>query len=108
VTTVTQLAAAAGATVIATSSSDAKLTLARKLGATHTINYAESPNWENVVLQLTAGKGVDHVVEIAGSSTMEQSLACTKRGGLVSLVGFLTESKAVDLIPSILFGGKTC
>lgn len=101
-----QLAVAAGATVISTSSTDAKLVLAKKLGATHTINYTTHPEWENEVLRLTGGLGVDHVIEVAGSSTVEQSLASTKRGGAVSLVGFLTESKAVDLIPAILWGAK--
>lgn len=101
-----QLAAAAGAIVISTSSSDEKLKLAKQWGATHTINYATKPDWEKEVLRLTGGKGVDHVVEVAGSSTIEQSLESTKRGGLISLVGFLTDSKPVDLIPSTIFGGK--
>ena len=94
--------------MIATSSSDAKLAIAKQIGATHTINYATFPEWENEVFRLTDGKGVDNVVEIAGSSTIVQSLASARRGGLVSLVGFLTESKSEDLIPAILFGGKTC
>lgn len=92
--------------MISTSSSDSKLELAKKMGATHTVNYTTHPEWEKEVLRLTGGKGVDHVVEIGGSSTIEQSLTCTKRGGLVSLVGFLSEGKAVDLVPQVLFGGK--
>lgn len=104
----TKLAAAAGAIVISTSSSDEKLKLAKQWGASHTINYATTPAWEKEVLRLTGGKGVDHVIEVAGSSTIEQSLQSTKRGGLISLVGFLTDSKPVDLIPSIIFGGKIC
>lgn len=48
------------------------------------------------------------MVEVGGSSTIEQSLEATKRGGVISLVGFLTESKAMDLIPSVIFGAKIC
>lgn len=59
------------------------------------------------MLRLTGGKGVDHVVEVAGAGTIEQSLECTKRGGLVSLVGILTESKLTDLVPAMIFGAKT-
>ena len=47
-----QIAAACGANVIATSSSDEKLEVAKKLGATHTINYKNTPEWEKEVLRI--------------------------------------------------------
>lgn len=103
-----QIAAAIGATVIATSSSDAKLEAAKELGAVHTINYVSTPRWEKVVLDLSHGEGVDHVLEVGGGSTIEQSVECTKRGGLISLVGFLTGGKKVNLIGPLVFGSKTC
>lgn len=59
-----QLAVASGATVIATSSSDAKLAIAKKLGATYTINYNTTPDWDKEVLKLTDGRGVDHILEV--------------------------------------------
>jgi NADPH:quinone reductase-like Zn-dependent oxidoreductase len=102
-----QLAAAAGATVIATSSSDEKLEIARSLGATHLINYKKTPEWGAEVLRITNGRGADHVVDIAGAGTIEQSIQATKQGGLVSLIGFLTESKATDLVAPIIVGAKT-
>lgn len=102
-----QLAAAAGATVIATSSSDEKLEAARALGATHLINYKKTPDWGAEVLRLTNGRGADHVVDIAGAGTIEQSLLATKQNGLVSLIGFLTESKKTDLVVPIIVGAKT-
>lgn len=106
----TQLASAIGATVIATSSSDAKLAEARSMGATHTINYRTNPDWSTEVLRLTNGKGVDLVVEVAGASTIEQSLKATRQAGVVALVGFLSDPKTTDLnnliMPTIL-GGKT-
>ena len=54
-----QIAAAAGATVIATSSSDEKLELAKKLGATHSINYSKNEAWDEEVMRLTNGRGAD-------------------------------------------------
>jgi NADPH:quinone reductase-like Zn-dependent oxidoreductase len=104
---VIQLAAAVGATVIATSSSDAKLQQAKALGAAHLINYRNTPAWDEEVLKITNGRGVDVVVEVAGASTIAQSLNSTRRGGLVALVGFLSESKSEDLIIPIILGGKT-
>jgi NADPH:quinone reductase-like Zn-dependent oxidoreductase len=102
-----QIASDAGATVIATSSSDAKLETARKLGATHTINYITYPDWENEVLRLTNNEGVDHVLEVGGGRTIEQSVACTKHGGLISLVGFLGGNEEVDIVGPLVFGAKT-
>lgn len=102
-----QIAAAAGATVVATSSSDEKLATARALGATHLINYSTTPAWSEEVLRVTGGKGADHVLDVAGAGTIEQSLLAVKHGGLVSVIGFLTESQPTDLIPLLLFGAKT-
>jgi hypothetical protein len=45
---------------------------------------------------------------MGGSGTIEQSLKCVKQGGLLSAIGILTESKMSDILPAILFGGKTC
>ena len=57
-----QLAHAAGARVIATSSSDGKLAQAKALGASDGVNYREHPAWHEEVMKLTGGVGVDHVV----------------------------------------------
>ena len=85
-----QFARQRGARVIVTSSSDAKLERARCLGATDTINYLTTPDWERVVWELTGREGVDHVVEVGGAGTLEKSLAAVKFGGRVSLIGVLT------------------
>lgn len=47
-----QIAVASGATVIATSSSDRKLEIAKKFGAKHLINYKTTPDWEKEVLRI--------------------------------------------------------
>jgi NADPH:quinone reductase-like Zn-dependent oxidoreductase len=63
-----QFAVASGATVIATSSDDNKLKIATKLGAKHGINYKKTPNWDEEVLKLTSGLGVDRVLEVVQPS----------------------------------------
>ncbi|PCF94442.1 zinc-dependent alcohol dehydrogenase family protein [Vreelandella nigrificans] len=85
-----QFAKMMGARVIATSSSNEKLARLRELGAEHTINYKETPNWGKAVKALTNGEGVDHVVEVGGSGTLPQSIDAVKIGGHISLIGILT------------------
>lgn len=85
-----QIAKAMGATTIITSSSDEKLARAQALGADHIINYNTHPNWEEEVLRITDGKGVDNVLEVGGAGTFEKSSACVKPNGTVSLIGILT------------------
>ena len=85
-----QIAKMHGAKVILTSGSDAKLERARGLGATETINYRSTPDWERQVLELTGGLGVDHVVEVGGAGTFEKSCAAARFGGQVWLIGVLT------------------
>lgn len=85
-----QMAKAAGAQVISTSSSEAKLTRLTELGADHVINYRETPEWGAQVLELTQGRGVDAVVEVGGPGTLPQSIAAARVGGHISLIGVLT------------------
>ncbi|KAK7702481.1 hypothetical protein SLS57_011351 [Botryosphaeria dothidea] len=86
---------------------DEKLEVTKKLGATHVINYRKTPAWADEVLRITNGRGVDHVIEVGGAGTIEESLRSTRTGGLVTVMGILTESKKTDLIPAILYGAKT-
>ncbi|MBU1287862.1 MAG: NAD(P)-dependent alcohol dehydrogenase [Alphaproteobacteria bacterium] len=85
-----QFAKAAGARVIATSSSDEKLKRLKELGADHLINYKDTPEWGKKAKELTGGRGVDEVVEIGGPGTLAQSIAASKMGGHISLIGVLT------------------
>ncbi len=85
-----QFAKMAGATVIATSSSAEKLAKLKSLGADHVINYRENADWGAIARDFTGGRGVDHVIEIGGPGTLEQSLAAARIGGHVSLIGILT------------------
>ena len=85
-----QLALAAGARVIATSSSDDKLARLRALGAADGINYRETPEWQEAVRALTGGRGADYVVEVGGAGTLPRSIAAARIGGQVALIGVLT------------------
>lgn len=69
-----QIAKANGARVCITSSSDAKLEQARKLGADWCVNYRTHPAWEAEVMRLTGGAGADIVVETGGLGTLPQSI----------------------------------
>ena len=84
-----QFAKAAGARVIATSSSDAKLARLKELGADDLINYKEEPKWGAKALEITGGRGVDTVVEIGGAGTLHQSMVAARVGGHVALIGVL-------------------
>ena len=85
-----QLAKAMGATVIATSSSDEKLARMKALGADHLINYKSTPDWGAKTLEMTGGRGVDHVVEVGGSGTLDQSIVATRNGGHIAMIGVLS------------------
>jgi NADPH:quinone reductase-like Zn-dependent oxidoreductase len=84
-----QLARAAGAKVIITSSSDEKLARARKLGAWDGINYKTHPEWQKEVARLTGGRGVDCVIEVGGVGTLARSYEALAFGGKIGLIGFL-------------------
>ena len=93
----------AGARVIITSSSDAKLARARALGADETINYRATPEWGKAARALTDGAGVDHVVELGGAGTLQQSLRAVRAGGHISLIGILAGGAAeLDLTPVLM------
>jgi NADPH:quinone reductase-like Zn-dependent oxidoreductase len=96
-----QIARLLGARVIVTSSSDEKLERACSLGAlgatdalNDRINYRTTPDWGVKAKELTGGRGVDHVVEVGGAGTLEQSLRAVRFGGRISLIGVLAGGKA--------------
>lgn len=89
-----QLAVIAGVRAIITSSSDAKLERAGALGADVTINYREREDWDRAVLAATDGRGVDLVLEVAGTATFARSMAATRFGGDVVLIGALAHEGA--------------
>jgi NADPH:quinone reductase-like Zn-dependent oxidoreductase len=85
-----QFASAAKARVIVTSSSDDKLALVRKLGASDGINYKLHPTWHTEVMAVTQGHGADLIVDVGGKDTLEESVKSLAYGGMLSIVGGLS------------------
>ncbi|KAH8703113.1 putative zinc-containing alcohol dehydrogenase [Talaromyces proteolyticus] len=96
------LAKAAGATVIATTSSKQKADTLTKLGAHHVLNYKTDINWGETARNLTpGGAGIDHILEVGGPGTLEQSLKAIKYEGVISIIGFVGGTNSKDS-PQIL------
>lgn len=72
--------------VIATASTEDKLTLAREMGADVLVNYTED-GWEEKVLQATGGKGVDVALEMAGGEVFNKTLKCLAAFGRLVIYG---------------------
>jgi NADPH:quinone reductase-like Zn-dependent oxidoreductase len=98
-----QFAKAAGARVIVTSSSDAKLERARELGADYCVNYNDTPDWHKPVREFTGGVGVDQVIEVGGVGTLGKSLRSVRMGGTISLIGVLAgRDHQLDLTAALM------
>lgn len=100
-----QFAKAAGAIVIATSSSAEKLERLKALGADHVINYREVEKWGQAVLELTGGVGVDHVIEVGGPNTLGQSFVAARTGAHIAIIGAVAGFD-VDTMPFAIVQAK--
>ena len=98
-----QLAKSMGAKVVATSSSHEKLEKLKDLGADELINYKETPEWGKEVKIKTHNEGVDHVVEVGGGGTFNQSVTATKLGGHIAMIGVLSGPSAENVILPKIF-----
>jgi NADPH:quinone reductase-like Zn-dependent oxidoreductase len=83
-----QIAKAAGARVLATSSSDEKLARVKAMGADAVVNYRTTPEWGAEAMRLTGG--LDHIVEVGGQGTMAQSMQAIGFGGEIAIIGVLS------------------
>jgi NADPH:quinone reductase-like Zn-dependent oxidoreductase len=92
-----QFAKLAGATVILTSSSDAKLARGKELGADYLINYRAEPEWSRPVRALTHGRGADLIIEIGGAGTLAQSIRAVRVGGTVAMIGVVAGAAASNI-----------
>ncbi|NWC77861.1 NAD(P)-dependent alcohol dehydrogenase [Pseudomonas sp. P7759] len=97
-----QLAAVHGARVIITSSSDDKIARAVGLGATHGIHRGRVPDWHTSVLELTGGRGAEHVLEMAGGDNLARSLQAVANGGRISVIGLLESDQLSAPLMSLL------
>ncbi|KAK6208428.1 hypothetical protein LQW54_006773 [Pestalotiopsis sp. IQ-011] len=105
---VLQLAVAAGANVVATTSTEEKAARLTSLGAAHTINYRTNPeDWGSKAKALTPGsRGFDTVVDIGGNETLGQSLAAVRADGTVIVAGQVGGD--VDMVPLFAALFHTC
>ncbi|MEM1354338.1 MAG: NAD(P)-dependent alcohol dehydrogenase [Planctomycetota bacterium] len=86
-----QLVRALGGIPVIISSNEENLKRAKELGAEHTINYTVKPEWDQEVLRLTNGRGVDHVLETGGAGTLPRSINATRVGGTITLIGVVAQ-----------------
>jgi NADPH2:quinone reductase len=101
-----QLAKLAGAVVIATASSDAKLERLTALGADHGVNAA-TQDVVAAVRRLTGETGVDLVVDPVGGTALQSSLQSLAYRGRVSMVGAAgREAMRVD-VSSLMAGNRS-
>lgn len=97
-----QFARSLGARVIATTSSPDRAARLRVLGADEVIDYRQTPDWPRAVRALTGGRGVDQVIEVAG--TLRQSLQAVAFEGEIAFVGMLSDQgRASPVDPTQLF-----
>ncbi|THW59595.1 NAD(P)-binding protein [Aureobasidium pullulans] len=99
-----QFAKAAGARVIATTSSKEKGEKLKALGADYVINYREDPNWGETAKKITGGVGVNHIIEVGGPNTLQQSLKAICLEGVISVIGFIggTNEKQPTLLDALV------
>jgi threonine 3-dehydrogenase len=100
------VARACGATtLIATDVNEYRLSLAKKMGATHVFNPAKTDVVKEV-LELTHGDGVDVMCEMSGNTTaLHQGLAMITPGGRASLLGLYNDKQTIDLNTEVIMRG---
>lgn len=97
-----QLAKAAGATVYATSSSAAKADRLREMGAVDVLDYKTDERWGKTIFRATGG--MDHVLDVGGGSTMNQSIEAAAMGGHIYAIGILGNGrKGTITFPKLFF-----
>ncbi len=99
-----QLAKAAGAQVILTSSSDDKLARAKGLGVDHGINRSKE-DWVEAVYRLTQDRGADHILEIGGGAGLGQSVQAASMGGRISVIGVIEGFEVSGPVAPIMLKG---
>lgn len=97
-----QIAKAAGAYVYATTSSEAKAERMKELGADEVVNYKDDPKWGKTVAKMSGG-GVQHVLDVGGTSTVGQSIEATAMYGHIALIGILGGRDATMVMPKLFF-----
>jgi NADPH2:quinone reductase len=97
-----QIAKAAGARVIVTSSSDEKLAKAEKIGADILINHNTTPDYHKETWKLTNKRGADVVLDSVGHATWQRSLRSLRKGGRLVTCG-ATSGPVAETNVNLLF-----
>ena len=97
-----QFAYAIGARPIITSSSDEKLMRAQGLGAFGTVNYRKHADWEQQVRTLSAGHGVNSVLEVIGEATIAKAFASLAPNGHIAIIGGLSGARSTEFTPEAI------
>jgi NADPH2:quinone reductase len=100
-----QLAKRAGATVLATASSNEKLERLTALGLDHGINYADK-DFVAETWRLTGQHGADVVVDSVGGTVLQRSLQCLAPRGRCSFVGNAGRERGEPIDPTVLMAGN--
>ena len=98
-----QIAKLFNAKVIATTSSEKRMVKAKEIGADYVINYNKDKEWWKNVQEITEKKGVDIIVEVGGSKTLEQSIKCSKTGAVIGVIGVLSGGVAELPIGRVIY-----
>lgn len=101
-----QLAKRAGATVLATASSEARLAALRPLGLDHGINYRDV-DFVAAVRELTGGSGADVIVDSIGGRTLEGSIEALAYRGRIAYVGSAGRDAYRPTLDALRPGNKT-
>ena len=101
-----QLAKRAGATVLATASSDDRLERLREFGMDHGINYSES-GWVDAVRAATSGRGVDLVVDSVAGKVLAGSLqSLAYRGRCITVGSAGRDPQPID-VSALMMGNNS-
>jgi NADPH:quinone reductase-like Zn-dependent oxidoreductase len=104
-TTALQLAKAGGARCISVLRGDRHANVMKQLGADVVLTSGVSPDWPQHVREATNGNGADVAINVAGGKTLTSTVAATKLGGIVHLVGFVADPVTeLDLFEAIRHG----
>jgi NADPH:quinone reductase-like Zn-dependent oxidoreductase len=106
-----QIAVAAGATVISTTSGKVKAEKLKALGAHQVIDYNDDPDWGHTARQMApGGVGFDFVIEVGGANTLKQSVAATKMEGILAIVGIVggVQAEETGQMPTLLDAWLSC
>jgi len=101
-----QLAKRAGATVLATASSDEKLARLKPFGLDHGINY-RSGDFVDAVRELTGGRGADVIVDSIGGRTLAGSIEALAYRGRIAYVGSAGRDSFQPSFDALRQGNKT-